>query len=238
MQITWIGNLFFLSCPLLTLSCLHFPPRDSQTRIRSFIAGLVLSGYAAKRYCRSSRWTSGQLGPGLRCGSVAPFSCLPKQWLWKQLLQPFSTLFMVKEAPSFSIEPETISSLPCEDFWSLFPLGQNFRSGGQQASALVFWASERFILVLSMIMVFCLFLNFSFYILCLITMCLEQRMSSVQNLEGILAGYTNILHYIALYIASWSRNNLFISAKSVPQEFWGHWDSMSHRKWEDSQRVK
>lgn len=237
MQITWLGNLFFLPCPLLTLSCLHFPPRDFQTGIRSFIASLVLSGYAAKRYGRSSCWTSGQLGPRLRGGSVAPISCLPKQWLWKQSLKPFSIFFMVKEAPYFSTEPETISFLPCEDFWSLFPLGQNSRSGAQQASGLVFWAWERFILVLSMIMFFCFLISlFIFYVSLL---CVWSRGGlQYKNLEGILAGYTNILHYIALYIASWSRNNLLISAKSVPQEFWGHWDSMSHRKWEDSQRVK
>lgn len=145
MQTSWLGNLFFLSCSLLTLSCLHFCPRDSQTRIRSFITGLVLSGYAIKRYYRSSLWTSGQLGPGPRCGAVSPFSCLPQQWLWKQSLQPFSTFFMGEEAPSFSSEPETISSLLGRTFDPCSQQDKIPRWGAQQASALVFWASEVYI---------------------------------------------------------------------------------------------
>lgn len=109
----------------------------------------------------------------------------------------FQLFFMGEEALSFSSEPETIPSLPWEDFWSLFPVRQIPRWGAQQVSALVLWASERFILVLSISWFFvCLFLNFSFYILGLITMCLEQRMSSVQELTRYLSWKYK---YIALY---------------------------------------
>lgn len=155
---------------------------------------------------------------------MSPFSCPPRPWLWKQALQLLSAFFSWVKKPLVSavnLNP----SLPFlgRTFGSCYPAGAKFLNGEPSGVQLwCFWASEKFILVLNLIAFSCfvLFLNFSFYILSLIAMCLEQRTSSVQELIRYL---TWKYRYIVLCNV---QKQFFISSKSVPQKSRGHRDSV------------